>query len=152
MMRRGVLALTLLLAGCPSSDPGKAPIAAASPTPVLPAEWAGKTNPLPADATTVDRGRALFQRNCATCHGPDGDGKGVASAGLNPAPANFRDGNRLSSKGDDYLFWRISTGIKDTAMPAFDATMSGEDRWAVLRFLRSLPGAEARATPTPSRT
>lgn len=121
-------------------------------TVTLPAAWAGRTNPMPNDAATIERGRAVFLTNCAPCHGPEADGKGVASEGLTPPPANFRDGHRLSSKGDDFVYWRISEGIEGTAMPSFDATLSDEDRWAILRFLRSLPGAEAKATPSPERT
>lgn len=126
---------------------------APAPTVALPAEWAGQTNPLPDDEATIARGRAVFLTNCAPCHGPEADGKGVASNGLVPPPANFRDGKRLSSKDDDFLFWRISEGITGTAMPAFGATIAEDDRWAILRFLRSLSGAERVVSPAkPERT
>lgn len=142
-------ALVLLAAGCRREEPPEAATTTPAPSPVVtaPAEWAGRTNPMPGDAATIARGRAVFLVNCAPCHGSEADGKGVASIGLSPPPANFRDGKRLSLKGDDVLFWRISTGITGSAMPAFSGTISEEDRWAILRFLRSLPGAE-RAHPT----
>lgn len=144
--------IAVVLAGCRGEEKPAAPTPPATVLPPVPAEWAGRTNPLAADAATIARGRALFLQNCSPCHGPEADGKGVASAGLVPPPANFRDGERLASRGDDFLFWRISTGITNTAMPAFGATLSDDDRWAVLRFLRSLPGAEAHPTPSPERT
>jgi len=125
-------------AACPGESSSVAP--APSATPTVPADWAGRTNPLPEDAATIAIGRVVFLKNCAPCHGPEADGKGIASAGLSPPPANFREGRRLSSKKDDFVFWRISTGIPGSAMPAFSGTTSEEERWAMLRFLRSLPG------------
>lgn len=146
-MRSGIasplvsLLAVLALAGCRGES--AEPVVRLPP---LPPEWVGRVNPLPADAVAVAKGRALFLTNCAPCHGPEADGKGVASQGLSPAPANFREGKRLSSKGDDFVFWRISTGIPDTAMPAFSGTLSEEERWAILHFLRSLPGGRHEDT------
>lgn len=135
------LAALALLAACEPRD--EPPAAAPSPSPVetLPATYAGRENPLPDDEATVARGRALFVKTCAPCHGADANGKGPAAAGLVPPPANFHDG-RLATMPDDRLFWRISTGKKGTAMPAFEGTLSEEDRWAILRYLRSIPPRE----------
>lgn len=138
MRARALLASVLLGAGCHGGGEGAGEPSPSPSLPAVPAPFAGRENPLPNDPATIERGRMLFRVNCVPCHGPEGEGNGVASAGLNPPPANFRDPNRLPSRGDDYVFWRISTGIPATAMPAFGATLSEEDRWAILRFLRSL--------------
>lgn len=143
------LGAAVALGACRAGGEHEVATPAASPTPVLPAEWVGRVNPLADDAVTIARGRAVFLKNCSPCHGPEADGKGVASVGLEPPPANFREGKRLSSKGDDFVFWRIATGIPDTAMPAFAGTISEEDRWAILRFLRSLSGGRLDGPPTP---
>ncbi|MBK8946793.1 MAG: cytochrome c [Ignavibacteriae bacterium] len=37
----------------------------------------------------VEKGNTLYQTNCASCHGADGNGDGVAAAALNPKPRNF---------------------------------------------------------------
>ena len=42
-------------------------------------------------ADAVEQGRALFQRNCAACHGPTADGQGAAAGALKPPPRNFLD-------------------------------------------------------------
>ena len=145
-------------AAAPGTGATAQPGAEAAGAPEVPPAFAGRTNPLGADPPTLERGRAVFLQNCATCHGPEGDGKGIAAAGLAPAPANFHDPDRLPSRGDDYVFWRISTGVPGTAMPAFGATISEADRWAILRYIRSLapdtpPSATAlsRGEPEPAK-
>ncbi len=106
----------------------------------LPASWTGRKNPLPDDASTRERGRRLFEASCAVCHGVGADGRGPASRGLDPPPADLHDGGRLARHGDAFLFWRISVGRSGTAMPAFEGSLTEEERWAILRYLRSLGG------------
>lgn len=132
--------------GCDRGTSGDA-AAPAMPTPTVAPEFQGRRNPLPDDAETIARGRALYEKNCSVCHGLGADGKGPSAVGLVPPPADFKDGKRLASHGDDYLFWRISTGKTGTAMPAFEGTLSEDERWAILRMLRSLPGARLKESP-----
>ena len=153
----GAALLLFAIAGCRSSGGGGGAASATatnakppqSGTPVndgdvVPPAFVGRKNPLPDDAATIARGRALFLQNCKPCHGENADGKGPASVGLDPPPANFRDGVRLASHGDDYLFWRVTVGKRATAMPSFGAVLSDDDRWAILRYLRSIPGAQPK--------
>ena len=41
-------------------------------------------NPVPADAASLARGRAVYQANCAACHGDEGRGDGLAGRALRP--------------------------------------------------------------------
>lgn len=100
----------------------------------VPAEYAGKTNPLGADAATA--GAEVFKTNCATCHGDSGHGDGPAGAALDPAPKNLAELQKIAS--DDYLFWRINTGREGTAMVAWKGTLSEEQIWQVVAFIRTL--------------
>ena len=140
-------AAAVLLASCEHTGDGPDAPAPAMPAPTVPAEWTGRHNPLSDDPATIARGRALYETNCSVCHGLGADGKGPSAVGLIPPPADFKDGKRLSSHSDDYLFWRISTGKSGTAMPAFGGTLSEDERWAILRMLRSLPGARPKESP-----
>lgn len=133
-----------LLAGCNRPASPETP---AMPTPTVPPEWQGRRSPLPGDSATIARGRTLYEKNCSVCHGVGADGKGPSAVGLVPPPADFKDGKRLASLGDDHLYWRISTGKSGTAMPAFEGTLSEDERWAILRMLRSLPGARPKESP-----
>src|SRR5512138_3862991 len=68
----------------------------------VPAEYAGKTNPLGTD--TAAEGAKVFQSNCEMCHGPQGHGDGPAGGSLDPKPKNLAVLQK--SAADDYLFWR----------------------------------------------
>jgi mono/diheme cytochrome c family protein len=100
----------------------------------VPAEYAGKTNPLGADAAA--EGKKLFQTNCQMCHGPQGHGDGPAGGSLDPRPKNLAV--LQESAADDYLFWRISEGKSGTAMVAWKGVLSEEQIWQVVSFLRTL--------------
>jgi mono/diheme cytochrome c family protein len=111
----------------------------------LPPTIAGRTNPRAGDVRAVTRGAAIFDSNCASCHGRRADGRGVAAAGLVPPPANFRGGDVLARHSDAYLFYRITEGKPGTAMPSFRGALDEDERWAVIAYLRSLaPAAQAR--------
>jgi mono/diheme cytochrome c family protein len=121
-----VLAAAALLGAC---------VAAAED---LPPEFAGRQNPVAGDSAARDRGRTLFLDNCSPCHGEAADGHGPASVGLSPPPANLAGPDVVPSHSDAYLFYRISVGKRGTAMPSFAHSLSEDERWAVVVFLRSL--------------
>ncbi len=109
----------------------------------LPAEMAGRANPRAGDAEAVREGVALFQSNCASCHGEQADGHGAAAGGLTPPPANFRGTDVLARHSDAYLFYRLTEGKPGTAMPSFRGALSERERWALVTYLRSLTPAVA---------
>lgn len=120
----------LTLASCGGSESTESTTAL---TPV-PAEYAGKTNPLGSDAAIM--GADLFNTNCATCHGPQGHGDGPAGAALDPAPKNLPE--LVKTTGDDYLFWRISTGRQGTAMVGWKGVLTDEQIWQVISHIHTL--------------
>jgi mono/diheme cytochrome c family protein len=101
----------------------------------VPADFAGKTNPLGADAATA--GAEVFKTNCESCHGPQGHGDGPAGAALDPAPKNLAELQTQAT--DDYLFWRINTGKEGTSMVAWKGVLTEEQIWQVISFVRTLP-------------
>jgi len=100
----------------------------------IPAEFAGQTNPLGADAATA--GAGIFKNNCVACHGEQGHGDGPAGAALTPHPKNLPE--LASTVGDDYLFWRVSTGKPGTSMVAWKGVLTDEQIWQVVSFIRTL--------------
>lgn len=103
----------------------------------IPAEYAGMTNPVPADGDSLERGAALYAANCASCHGDGGMGDGPAGSALDPAPAPVAHSSQMMT--DDYLFWRISEGgaVFGTSMPPWKV-LDEEARWDMVNYMRAL--------------
>jgi len=116
----------LTLAACGGSAP-------ATPAPV-PAEYAGMTSPLGADAAAD--GAEVFKTNCESCHGPQGHGDGPAGVALDPQPKNLA--TFAPTVGDDYLFWRVSAGKEGTSMVAWKGVLTDEQIWQTVAFIRTL--------------
>ncbi len=140
-----LLVTTILLAACangffrsgaPVMDPGMMDRHMAP----IPPDYAGLSNPVPADAETLARGQAVYAENCATCHGESGWGDGPAANGLNPPPAPLAHTAAMLS--DAYLFYRVSEGGGfspfNSAMPAWKDKLSETERWEVIHYIRGL--------------
>ena len=83
------------------------------------------------------KGKELFLKNCAACHGNDGKGGHAPSL----AKSNYQVG-----ASDLALYKVLRDGIPGTAMAGFDFSI--EKRWQLVGFLRSLdPRAKSRARP-----
>ena len=100
----------------------------------VPAEFAGKANPLGADAATA--GAEIFKTYCLSCHGERGHGDGPASVGLNPKPKNLPE--LAATVGEDYLFWRIAKGKPGTSMVGWQGALDDEQIWQVVAFIHTL--------------
>lgn len=104
------------------------------PEPV-PAPYAGLE--LPSHDVDLAVARRSFEDNCAPCHDEGGTGHGPGSVGLDPPPAPLSGEGYLGARSDAYLFWRISEGKPGTAMPSFKHSLSAEERWQIIAYLRS---------------
>jgi putative copper resistance protein D len=94
-------------------------------------------------AISVANGSALYQDSgCVACHGPNGFGDGPSGADLRPAPADLTAPHANAHTAGD-LYWWLSYGVDPTsAMPGFGASLSEEERWDLINFLRALSSGE----------
>lgn len=90
----------------------------------------------------LKRGAALFQAQCAACHGAAGGGDGPLAAKLDPPPIAFTDRERARSRSILALYQVISQGVTGTSMMSF-ATLPDEDRWALAFFAGTLSHDDA---------
>jgi len=103
-----------------------------------PLEAAKRPNPIPADAASLARGKHIFARDCANCHGPTGQGDGPRAASLNPKPANLQVMGKMHSPGD--LAWKIAEGRGP--MPAWKETLSARQIWDTVNYIQQLAQAK----------
>ena len=73
---------------------------------------------------------ALFQKNCATCHGPGGDGQMVGDK----AVPSLKIGKPLTDP-DTRLTQQITNG--GNGMPPFKYTLTDDEIRQLLRYIRS---------------
>jgi putative copper resistance protein D len=90
----------------------------------------------PYSAQSIVEGAALYAENCALCHGATGQGDGPAAIGLKIRPANLTEPHVLAHSPGD-LFWWVSHGLGDGAMPGFAEVMRPSRRWDVINFVRA---------------
>jgi high-affinity iron transporter len=84
-------------------------------------------------AEDVARGEAIYRANCASCHGIDGLGDGPIRT--LPGAGVLADAVREIS--DAELSYRIAHGVAGTPMPAFAGSLTPEERWQLVAYLRS---------------
>lgn len=101
---------------------------------------------VPARLPSLARGAEIWQQQCASCHGLLGGGDGPAAAGLEPKPAVLNDARLLAGVTPLDYYRRITIGVAGTAMPAFEARLSAEDRWAAAAYATLLRYPAAQGT------
>src|ERR1700722_5268611 len=100
-----------------------------------PARARNLKNPFPSTPETLTGARKDYLDHCQSCHGANGDGKGERADRLSLAPAVFRDAQALKLSTEGEMFWIITEGHKP--MPAFRGTMTDEQRWHLVDYVRA---------------
>ncbi len=103
-----------------------------------------KKNPISVDAASLKAGKAVFLRECLSCHGASGKGNGPKAAGLNPHPTDLSL-PAIWEQSDGAIFWKITKGR--TPMPSYKKLLSEEDRWHVINYIHSFGGKTIAPTP-----
>jgi mono/diheme cytochrome c family protein len=114
----------------------------------VPAPYDSLENPLPRTKETIDRGAAVYEQKCASCHGETGQGDGPASRNLSPPPANLAWLSQMPmAQWDPFLYWTVAEGGAQfkTAMPAFKDALSKDDIWAVVAYIQARLPRKAKA-------
>ncbi len=108
--------------------------------------WEKNTNP-----TVLAEGEALYQRDCAACHGVEGAGDGIFGAkGTSgngsfhePAPddhfletpTNFQELNHMLAASSALLQGKIIRGGMGTGMPSWGLIYAEAQTWALIDYL-----------------
>ena len=98
------------------------------------------TNPIPATTDSIARGSSTYAASCAQCHGVDARGGGPQSGTTAvPPPALSGPSGHLTVHSDADLFAFIHNGLPG-GMPSWAGTLTDNQIWDVVNFLRSLQG------------
>jgi mono/diheme cytochrome c family protein len=98
-------------------------------------------NPIARDARSSLRATALYNTNCAMCHGANGDGQAVVATHFRNAgrvpPVDLRAA-RATGRTDGELHWILTNGLG--GMPPFGSLLSDEERWLLVQHVRGTQG------------
>lgn len=117
---------------------------------ILYALWAERrTLADPDDARQVARGKPVYDRHCASCHGARLEGQPnwqeKLPTGRMPAPPHDASGHTWHHP-DSMLFGMTKLGLipgkyappkYESDMPAFGGVLSNDEIWAVLAYIKS---------------
>jgi mono/diheme cytochrome c family protein len=144
----GASLLVIPLAGCKADPPGKEEAAIMN--------WAkhkifvhnkSQKNPLKDNAAGVADGKEAFSHYCVACHGLDGQNTGVPFADRMSPPVPSLAAKDVQSYTDGQLKWIIDYGIWPSGMPGSKNTLSDDEIWSIVLYLRHLPRAGSLGEP-----
>ena len=101
---------------------------------------AGKelVNPVPANETTLAKGKALFDVYCAICHGPQGKGDGSlhSSGKFTALPADLTS-ERILKFEDGQYYHVITVGSVSGLMGSHASQILPNDRWMIVNYIKN---------------
>lgn len=89
-------------------------------------------------AQTNSAGKALYDKNCAFCHGVDGRADTPVGRILNPRPRRFADPVEMARITDDQMIKSIKEGIPGTAMAPWGKRLSEPQIGDLIDYIHTL--------------
>ncbi len=84
----------------------------------------------------IAEGKALFGKNCISCHGRAAVGGTIKIAGVKPPSLNGAGGSHVAHHAPQKLLHTIAQGRK--GMPSFGSKLKSQERKAIFSYLHSL--------------
>ena len=104
-------------------------------------------NPLVSDAATWADGKEAFSHYCVACHGMDGQNTGVPFVDHISPPIPSLASDDVQRYTDGQLKEILDNGIWPSGMPGSKGTLSDDELWSIVVFLRRLPPAGSQGIP-----
>jgi mono/diheme cytochrome c family protein len=103
----------------------------------VPAKYKTMKNPTDLkDKEGAAEGKALYAKQCSSCHGKKGLGDGSKAPELKGDLGDFSS-SATQSQTDGEIFYKMTEGRDD--MPSFKKKIpNDEDRWLVVNYVRTL--------------
>lgn len=100
----------------------------------VPAEFKNMKNPVKADAESLQIGKMMYNKHCASCHGKTGLGNGPKARMLETFSGDF-SGDFYQNQSDGEHFYKTKMGRGE--MPAYDKKVNDEDMWHIVNYMRT---------------
>jgi cytochrome c553 len=104
-------------------------------------------NPLPNTPENWADGKEAFSHYCVACHGMHGQSTGVPFVEHISPPIPSLASEDVQRYTDGQLKWILDNGIKPSGMPGSKGTLSDDELWSIVIFLRHLPPAGSQGVP-----
>jgi mono/diheme cytochrome c family protein len=138
----------LSLCGCKVSGPGKAERRVIGFTKHhITVRNKSAKNPQALSDENLAAGKEAFGHYCVACHGLDGQNTGVPFAAKMSPPLPLLTSPEVQEYSDGQLKWVIDYGISPSGMPASKGTLSDDEIWSIVLYLRHLPKAGSVGEP-----
>lgn len=104
-----------------------------------PARWAMVASLWQQATTPVElaQGQALYQQNCAACHGDQGQGDGFAAATSPGDEPDFTDQRAAAGASPALTYAKIARGGMGTGMPNWGTIFTEDELWALVAYVQS---------------
>jgi mono/diheme cytochrome c family protein len=109
-------------------------VAYAQDTWKVPEKYKTMKNPVKSDDPNKAAGKALYLKNCASCHGKTGLGDGTKAKTLSGTIGDM-SGTEFQSQTDGEHFYKTKIGKGD--MPKYDKKIPDEDIWTIVIYMRT---------------
>ena len=101
---------------------------------VVPDNSKSMKNPVATGDASNKAGMALYNKNCASCHGKTGLGDGVKARALKTFPGDFsKPGYQAQTDGEHFYKTKAGRG----EMPKYEGKMSDTDIWNMVNYMRT---------------
>jgi mono/diheme cytochrome c family protein len=98
---------------------------------IVPDEEATRSNPSEYTLEHVKQGKAIYNKNCLSCHGDPGKNNPLT---LSPIPVDMAS-EKMQANSEGALFYKITNG--KGIMPPFGSTISENDLWLLVNFIQN---------------
>ena len=93
-------------------------------------------DPLAVTTDNLLAGAAAYRDHCAFCHGMPGHGPDATAPAMFPKPPElFTSRGTVAGDPEGITHWKVTNGIRLSAMPAFGQILSDNQRWQVTMLL-----------------
>ncbi|HMD77992.1 MAG TPA: cytochrome c [Terracidiphilus sp.] len=126
--------------------PTPAPTLAAGRMPQEAAPTPASTNPVKPTPASQEKAKDLYARDCALCHGDNGNGKTGLAKDMGLTLSDWTDPKKLANKSDHELFDAIRKG-KDKMPPEDPSRAKDDEVWNLIIYIRGLSKDQPAAAP-----